>query len=306
MAKSAEGMAAETQPKLYRPHVPSPARRRVNRAGRSGMQAAIITFFAIFAAFPFFWMLIATFKTNQDLYRPINNPFIFNTPPTLDNLKLLFNETNYAVCVGNSLIVGVAVVIITLILAVPAAYALARLAGPVGEQLGILMFMVYLIPPTLLFIPMSRVVTVLGLRDSIWSLILIYPTFTVPFCTWLLMGFMKSIPADIEEQATVDGYTRLGAVVRVVMPLAMPGLLTVVVFSFTLTMHEFIYALAFISVSGQKVISTGVTSELIRGDVYFWQAIMSAGIIVALPVALIYNVFLNQFVAGFTLGAVKE
>lgn len=295
----------QTQPKIYRPDIPSPARRQINRVGRGSLQAAIIAFFTFFSAFPFYWMLIATFKTNQDLYRPINNPFIFNQPPTMENLELLFNGTNYTTWLANSLIIGVAVVIITLLLAVPAAYALARLSGRVGEQLGILMFMVYLIPPTLLFIPMSRVITVLGLRDSIWSLILIYPTFTVPFCTWLLMGFMKSIPADIEEQATVDGYTRFGAVVRVIMPLALPGLLTVVVFSFTLTMHEFIYALAFISVSQQKVISTGVTSELIRGDVYFWQSIMSAGIIVAVPVAIIYNLFLDRFVSGFTLGAVK-
>lgn len=298
-------MALKSSVKVYRPHVPSPARRRVNRLGQGGLQAAVIAFFTIFAVFPFYWMLIATFKTNQDLYRPVNNPFIFNQPPTLENLELLFRETNYTLWIGNSVFIGVMVVLITLLLAVPAAYALARLSGRVGEQFGILMFMVYLIPPTLLFIPMSRVITVLGLRDSIWSLVVVYPTFTVPFCTWLLMGFMKSIPADIEEQATVDGYTRFGAVVRVIMPLSLPGLLTVVVFSFTLTMHEFIYALAFISVSAQKVISIGVTSELIRGDVYFWQSIMSAGIIIAIPVALVYNIFLNRFVAGFTLGAVK-
>jgi len=203
------------------------------------------------------------------------------------------------------LIVGVVVVIITVVLAVPASYSLARLAGKWGEQLGIGMFMVYLIPPTLLFIPMSRVVTVLGLRDSILSQIVIYPTFTVPFCTWLLMGFMKSIPSDVEEQAMVDGYSRLGAIWRVMFPLALPGILTIIVFAFTLTMHEFIYALAFVTASEQKVISTGVTTELIRGDVFFWQAIMAAGILVAVPVAVIYNLFLDRFIAGFTLGAVK-
>lgn len=173
-----------------------------------------------------------------------------------------------------------------------------------GERLGIMIFMVYLIPPTLLFIPMSQIVSFLGLRDSLWSLIVIYPTFTVPFCTWLLMGFMKSIPIDVEEQAMVDGYSRFGAILRVVFPLALPGILTVVVFAFTLTTHEFIYALAFITSSSQKVISTGVTSELIRGDVFFWQAIMGAGLLVAIPVALIYNLFLDRFIAGFTMGAV--
>lgn len=278
---------------------------RLQQAGKVGLNYFLVSFFVIFAAFPFFWMLIATFKTSPDLYRPANNPFIFNEAPTFENLNLLFNETSYLRFVGNSLLIGALVCLVTLVLAVPASYSLARLVGPRGEQLGILMFMVYLIPPTLLFIPMSRVVTVLGLRDSIWSQIVVYPTFTVPFCTWLLMGFMKSIPKDIEEQGMVDGCTRFGAIVRLIFPLAVPGILTVLVFAFTLTMHEFIYALAFVTTSSQKVISTGVTSELIRGDVFFWQSIMAGGILVAVPVALLYNIFLNQFVAGFTLGAVK-
>jgi len=277
----------------------------VQKVGKLGLNYAVITFFVIFTAFPFYWMLIATFKGSSDLYKPANNPFIFNQPPTMENLNLLFNQTDYRQFVFNSLFVGVAVVLITLALAVPAAYSLARLAGRWGEQLGILMFMVYLIPPTLLFIPMSRVVAILGLRDSIWSLVLVYPTFTVPFCTWLLMGFMKSIPPDVEEQAMVDGYSRFGAILRVVFPLALPGILTIIVFAFTLTMHEFIYALAFITATSQKVISTGVTTELIRGDVFFWQSIMAAGLLVAVPVALIYNLFLDKFIAGFTLGAVK-
>jgi multiple sugar transport system permease protein len=275
------------------------------RIGKVTLNYAVIVFFIVFTAFPFYWMLVATFKSSDDLYKPANNPFIFNTPPTTDNLRLLFNQTNYSDFVGNTLVVGVAVVIITVVLAVPAAYSLARLAGRWGEQLGITMFMVYLIPPTLLFIPMSRVITILGLRDSILSQIVIYPTFTVPFCTWLLMGFMKSIPSDVEEQAMVDGYSRLGAIWRVMFPLALPGILTIIVFAFTLTMHEFIYALAFVTASEHKVISTGVTTELVRGDVFFWQAIMAAGIIVAVPVALVYNLFLDRFIAGFTLGAVK-
>jgi multiple sugar transport system permease protein len=272
---------------------------------RSILNYAIISVFVVFSAFPFYWMLIATFKNSSDLYKPANNPFVFNQPATAENLNLLFNQTNYNAFVVNTLVIGVAVVLITLVLAVPAAYSLARLTGRWGEQLGMGMFMVYLIPPTLLFIPMSRVVTVLGLRDTILSQIVIYPTFTVPFCTWLLMGFMKTIPSDVEEQALVDGYSRLGAIWRVMFPLALPGILTIIVFTFTLTMHEFIYALAFVTASEHKVISTGVTTELIRGDVFFWQSIMAAGILVAIPVAVIYNLFLNRFIAGFTLGAVK-
>lgn len=261
--------------------------------------------FAIFTAFPFFWMLITMFKTNRDLYAANNNPFVYNDPPTLLNLQLLFNDTNYPRFVANSLLVGVIVVLITLVAAVPAAYSLARLAGRWGERFGIGMFLIYLIPPTLLFIPMSRVVALLGLQESIWSLIVVYPTFTIPFCTWLLMGFMKTLPRDIEEQALVDGYSRVGAMVRVVFPLTLPGILTVIVFAFTLTMHEYIYALAFISASSQKTIGIGVTTELIRGDVFFWQSLMAGAVIVAVPVALIYNFFLDRFIAGFTLGAVK-
>lgn len=152
---------------------------------------------------------------------------------------------------------------------------------------------------------MSRVVAILGLRDSIYGLMVVYPTFTVPFCTWLLMGFMKSIPKDLEEQAMVDGYTRFGAIWRVMFPLATPGILTVIVFAFTLTTHEYIYALAFVSANSQKVISTGITSTLILGDVLFWQRILAAGILVAIPVSIVYNFFLDRFVQGFTLGAVK-
>lgn len=265
----------------------------------------IVTLFAIFAAFPFFWAFITMFKEDSDLYTPANNPFLYNPSPTLEHLELLFFQTQFLRFVFNTIFVGALVVVITLAVAVPAAYSLARLTGRWGEQLGIAIFLVYLVPPTLLFIPLSRVVAILGLQDSLWSLVLVYPTFTIPFCTWLLMGFFKSIPRDIEEQALVDGYTRLGALVRTVLPLSIPGILTVVVFTFTLTMHEFIYALAFVSVSAQKTISVGVTTELVRGDVFFWQSLMAASVLVAIPVALLYNLFLDRFVAGMTLGAVK-
>jgi multiple sugar transport system permease protein len=266
---------------------------------------AIVTVFAIFAAFPFAWALITMFKTNPDLYNVRNNPFVFNEPATGENLELLFNETNYTLFIRNSLFIGLMVVLITLVFCVPAAYSLARLAGRRGEQLGIGIFLIYLIPPTLLFIPLSQVVAALNLQDSVWSLILVYPTFTIPFCTWLLMGFFKAIPRDIEEQAQVDGYSRVGAMFRIVLPLSLPGLLTIIVFAFTLTTHEFIYALAFVSPSAQKTISVGVPTELVRGDVFYWQSLMAAAVIVAIPVALLYNFFLDRFITGFTLGAVK-
>jgi multiple sugar transport system permease protein len=278
---------------------------RVRKAGARGILYTVAVSFALFAAVPFAWMLLTVFKANTDLYTRDNNPFLFNEPPTLANLDLLFNQTEYVTFVRNTLIVALFVVIITVIATVPAAYSLTRLSGRWGESLGIAIFLVYLVPPTLLFIPMTRVVAELNLKNSIWSMVLIYPTFTIPFCTWLLMGFFKSVPWDIEEQAMIDGYSRFGAIVRTVLPISIPGILTVVVFSIALTMHEFVYALAFVTSSSSKTISVGVTTELIRGDVYFWQSLMAGAAVVAIPVALLYNLFLDRFIAGFTLGAVK-
>jgi len=186
-------------------------------------------------------------------------------------LDALFNNTAYLEFIRNSVVVGVAVVIITLILSLPAAYALARLTGRWGERAGILMFLVYLVPPTLLFIPMFRIVVLLGLKDSPLSLIVVYPSFTVPFSVWLLQGFFKAVPPELEEAALVDGYNRVEAFLRVVLPLSLPGIISTVVFTFTLTLHEFIYGLVFIADTSQRTLSVGVPTELILGDVYFWQ-----------------------------------
>lgn len=271
---------------------------------RAGLYA-IVGAFCFFAAGPFLIMIINTFKQDADLYRPQNNPFVYNLPPTLNNLELLFQRTNYLTFVRNSLVVGILVVIITLLIAVPAAYALARLTGRWGETAGIAIFLVYLVPPTLLFIPLFRMVAALGLNDTIWSMVLVYPTISIPFSTWLLMGFFKSIPRDLEEAAMVDGYSRLMAFVKVVMPLSLSGVIAVTVFTFTLTLHEFVYAMTFISSSDSRPISVGVPVELVRGDVFFWQSLLAAAVIVAIPVGVVYNMFLDRLVAGFTMGAVK-
>jgi multiple sugar transport system permease protein len=264
-----------------------------------------VAFFCFFAVFPFLIMIINTFKQDADLYRPQNNPFIYNFPPTLDNLRLLFQETNYLTFAKNSLIVGGLVVIITLVIAVPAAYSLARLAGRFGESAGILIFLVYLVPPSLLFIPLFRIVATLNLNDTLWALVLVYPTISIPFSTWLLMGFFKSIPRDLEEAAMVDGFSRLSAFLRVVLPLSVSGVVAVIVFTFTLTLHEFVYAATFVTSSAQRTLSVGVPIELVRGDVFFWQSLLAAAIIIAIPVAIVYNFFLDRLVAGFTMGAVK-
>jgi len=380
------------------------------------VKALVLTVFTTLLAFPFFWMAVATFKQNLDLYATENNPFLFNLPPTLDHLAYLFDQTDnqlafflviqiclaalllslwflrhkvrlsmffqlgmallssflvfrqlhhslgfsfltlllvtqicisaavvwhlwrpytalriaiisllilnalevlialfryllqqtgYLRWLGNTAFVGVIVVVITLLLSIPAAYALARLTGRWGERLGIAIFLTYLVPPTLLFIPLSRVVAILGLQDSLWSLVLVYPSITVPFSIWLLMGFFKSIPRELEDAAMVDGLTRFGAFIKLVIPISISGILTVVIFAFTLVTQEFVYAVTFISPKAKQMVGVGVPNFLVLGDVYYWGALMAACLIASLPIAFFYNLFLDRFIAGFTVGAVK-
>ncbi|RJQ80936.1 MAG: carbohydrate ABC transporter permease [Desulfobacteraceae bacterium] len=278
-----------------------PARQAALKIAHFGALAL----FALFAALPFLWMLITAFKQDPDLYNRTNNPFIFNMAPTLAHLKELFNETLFAKWLLNTAFVGVAVVLITLVLAIPAAYSLVRLAGRWGEKLGIGIFLTYLVAPTILFIPMSRIVAKLGLQDSLWSLVVVFPSFTVPFAIWLLMGFFKAIPPDLEEAAMIDGYSRFGAFVRMVIPISTSGILTVVIFSFTLVIQEYIYTLTFVTTASQYTVSVGVPTFLVRGDVYNWGALMAGCLIASVPVVIIYNFFIERFIRGLTLGAVK-
>jgi multiple sugar transport system permease protein len=275
------------------------------RIGGKTVLFLVLAFFTVALAFPFFWMLIAAFKQNIDLYTVENNPFKFNLPPTLDHIRLLFGQTRFVRWLGNTALVGAIVVAITLLLALPAAYALTRLTGRWGERLGIAIFLTYLIPPTLLFIPLSRVVAILGLQDTIWSVVVVYPSMTIPFSIWLLMGFFKSIPKELEDAAMVDGLTRFGAFIRMVVPISVSGILTVVIFSFTLVTQEFVYALTFISPEANQMIGVGIPIFLVRGDVYFWGSLMAACLIASLPIAVLYNMFLDRFIAGFTVGSVK-
>ncbi len=261
--------------------------------------------FAVFASLPFLWMLITTFKQDSDLYNRANNPFLFNMSPTLVHLKELFYDTLFLRWLLNTALIGVAVVLITLVLAIPAGYSLVRLTGRWGERLGIGIFLTYLVAPTILFIPMSRVVARLGLQDSMWSLVLVFPSFTVPFAIWLLMGFFKAIPKDLEEAAMIDGYSRFGAFIRMVIPISTSGILTVVIFSFTLVVQEYIYTLTFVTTASKYTVSVGVPTFLVHGDVYNWGALMAGCLIASLPVVFVYNFFVERFISGLTLGAVK-
>jgi multiple sugar transport system permease protein len=282
------------------PSTPAAATQPSLHLGRKSAVYIGTLLFVLFSALPFYVMLITAFKTQADIFTPSVNPFWFHHLPTLDNLRLLFEQTQYVQWLLNTVYVGVAVVLITLVLSVPAAYGLARIAGGWGETLGIGIFLTYLIPPTLLFIPFSKVIAFLGLQNSMSALIVAYPTFTVPFCTWLLMGFFKGIPRDIEEQAMIDGHNRFSAFLHVVLPLAVPGILTVIVFAFTLSTSEFIYALAFVTRSADKTISIAVPTELIRGDVFHWGPLLAGALIASIPIAVLYTFFIDQLVAGLT------
>jgi multiple sugar transport system permease protein len=294
----------------------------VTRAKDNLLSYAILGPFAIVLAFPFYWMLWTSFKTDQDLYNIENVPFVYgksegtgdsgwNWLPlgmehaTTRNYEFLLQDTQYVTWVKNTVLVGLIVVLITLIFSLPAGYALARLSGRVGQNLGVGIFLTYLVPPTLLFLPLSWVIAHIGLQDRLLSLILVFPSFTVPFSTWLLMGFFKTIPRELEDAALVDGASRIKTLLRVIFPISLPGILTVVIFSFSLCVNEFIYAVTFISTSEAKTISTGVFTELIRGDVFFWQGLMAATLLPSIPLALLYNAFLNRFIAGFTGGAFR-
>jgi multiple sugar transport system permease protein len=281
-----------------------------------GLTWLVLGPFAIVLAFPFYFALVTMFKTNLDLANVEHSPYVYNdlegnfhwdfwNYATTEHVTFLFEDTNYPRWLLNTLFVGLVVVAITLFVAMPAGYALARLAGGWGQSAGIAIFLVYLIPPTLLFLPLSRLVTNLHLKDSLWALILVYPSFTIPFATWLLMGFFKTIPQELEDAALVDGCSRFKALYRIVLPVSLPGILTVVIFAFSLCVNEFIYAFTFISTSEQRTVSAGIPNDLIRGDVFFWQSLMAATLIPAIPLALLYNAFLDRFIKGFTGGAFR-
>ena len=279
---------------------------RTRRLRSSLLVYAVVRPFAIFAAFPFYWMLQTALKTDADLFNLENNPFgSANGSPTLDHFKFIFTDTQYRTWLLNTAIVGVAVVVITLVLAMPAGYALARLSGSWGQTLGVGIFLVYLVPPTLLFLPLSRVVEEVGLQDRLLALILVYPSFTVPFSTWLLMGFFKTIPRELEDAALVDGVLAARRAAHVVFPISLPGILTVVIFSFSLVVNEFVYAITFIShVDGPDGLGGRADRAHPRRRLLLGRA-DGGGAAARIPLALLYNVFLDRFIAGFTGGAFR-
>jgi multiple sugar transport system permease protein len=259
-----------------------------------------VTPFVVIAVFPIVWMAITAFKQDADLYRMDQFPFWFHHPPTLEHFERLFTQTYFGVQLLNTLLLASCVMAITMVAAVPAGYALARLRLPGAENLGIAIFATYLVPSIILFIPLARVVGALGLFDSWWALVVVYPGFTIPFCTWTMMGYFKTVPAEIEEAAWVDGCSRLEAIWRVMLPVSLPGFAITAVFAFSLAMQEYLYAVVYVAPRAEKVVTVGLATALIRGDIFYWGSLMAGGLLVGLPVALLYSFVLDHFIQGLT------
>jgi multiple sugar transport system permease protein len=260
--------------------------------------------FLAFLLFPFYWMVVVSVKPTNDLFNPANNPF-WVQHFTLENYQYLFEKTAFLTWLQNTLIVSVASTAISLFCSVLIGYALARLRFPGSNFLGVAIFLAYLVPDTLLFLPLSQVIAKLGLYNTYWSLILTYPTRLIPFASWLLMGYFRTIPKEIEECAMIDGLSRLGGLTKIILPLALPGVLSAGIFSFTLSWNEFLYALIFMSTGAMKTIPVGTVSDLIKADVLFWGSLMASAVLGSVPVAFIYSFFVENYVQGMTAGAVK-
>jgi len=261
--------------------------------------------FLIILLFPFYWMTITAFKPNAELYDyRTHNPF-WITSPTLDHIRLLLFDTAYPKWLMTTMMVAVGATILSLVSSTLAAYAIQRLRFKGSQYVGLGIYLAYLVPPSILFIPLATMVFRLGLFDTPFALILVYPTFLVPFCTWLLIGYFKSIPYELEECALIDGATRLQILRQITLPLAVPGLISAGIFSFTLSWNEFIYALAFIQSSENKTVPVAILTELVTGDVYQWGALMAGSLLGSLPVAIFYSFFVDYYVSSLT-GAVKE
>jgi multiple sugar transport system permease protein len=264
-----------------------------------------LVIFIIVLLFPFYWMGVTTFKPNDELYNfKAHNPFWISSPTLVNVNKLLF-QTDYPAWLWNTMFVATTATFLSIFASVLAAYAIVRLRFKGAQTVGLLIFLAYLVPPSILFIPLATMVYGMELYDTPWALILTYPTFLIPFCTWLLMGYFKSIPYELEECALIDGATRLQILWRITLPLAVPGLISAGIFAFTLSWNEFIYALAFISSSEEKTVPVGVLTQLVEGDVYHWGALMAGALFGSLPVAILYSFFVEHYVSSLT-GAVKE
>ncbi len=265
----------------------------------------LIALFMIFFLFPPYWMAITSLKTNQEIEGLKGIPLIIQEGATLQHYRDLFAKTDFLIYFRNSVLVTIPVVLISMAISVLAAYALSRLGFVGAGILGTAVFLVYLVPDSLLFIPLFKIIGSLGLLNSKWSLVLVYPTLIVPFCTWLLVGYFASIPKELDEAALVDGASHLQMLVRIFLPVAVPGLVAATIFAFTVSWSGFLYPLAFIFSSNQQVLTAGTVTSLIKGDVYHWGGLMAGALLACLPPVLLYVFLMDYYISGLTAGSTK-
>ena len=262
-----------------------------------------LALYGVFLMLPFFWMLLTTFKPNEELLNTPNPFWIFR--PTFAHVTDLLTQTAYGRWFANTLFVATASTVLSVFVSYITAYAIIRLRFPGWQAVSTAIFLAYIVPPAILFIPLATVIIQLHWFDQLWALVPIYCTFLVPFCTWLLIGFLKNIPRELEEAARVDGASNVAILWRIIFPIAVPGLISAAIFSFTLSWNEYLYALVYMSSSGNKTVSVGMTTELIRGDVFQWGQLMTGALIGVLPAVVVYFIFVEYYVAGMA-GSVKE
>jgi multiple sugar transport system permease protein len=262
--------------------------------------------FIIFFLFPPYYMLITSFKTNEEISSLAGNPWIINTAPTLEHYKNLLFNTSFPTYFKNTVIVAVCTVAISMVVSVLAAYSLARMRFLGSATIATGVFLTYLVPETLLFIPLFKVVGGLNLLNSYWALVLVYPTIAVPFCTWILIGYFSSIPRELDEAALIDGCNHLQMLLKIFIPVALPGLIAATIFAFTVAWAQFLYPLAFLYSEDQLVLTVGTVTTLIRGDVYHWGGLMAGALLAAAPPVILYAFLMDYYIAGLTSGATKS
>ena len=255
--------------------------------------------------FPFYWMALTAVKPDEQLIDMERfNPF-WTTAPTLKHINKLLFESDYPRWLWNTMYVAVAATMLSMVASVLAAYAIVRLRYRGAQFIGAAIFLAYLVPPSILFIPLASVIYQYGLFDSPLSLILVYPTILIPFSTWLLMGYFRTIPFELEECALIDGASRWQILTRIILPLAVPGLISAFIFSFTLCWNEFIYALTLLSSTQNKTVPVAIVNEFVDGDIYRWGSLMAGALVGSLPLVILYAFFVEHYVSAMT-GAVKE
>lgn len=265
----------------------------------------LIALFMIFFLFPPYWMAITSLKTNQEIEGLKGIPLIIQEGATLRHYRDLFAKTDFLIYFKNSVMVTIPVVFLSMVISVLAAYSLSRLGFAGAGVIGTAVFLVYLVPDSLLFIPLFKIVGWLGLLNSKWVLVLVYPAAIVPFCTWLLIGYFASIPKELDEAALVDGASHSQMLLRIFLPVAVPGLIAATIFAFTVSWSGFLIPLAFLFSSDQQVLTTGTVTSLIKGDVYHWGGLMAGALLACLPPVLLYVFLMDYYISGLTAGSTK-